>query len=279
MSERRVFISVDMEGVAGLTTWRQVLRGSDDFPLARELMTREANAALEGAFGAGAVSVVVSDSHADMTNLLLDRIDRRAEVVQGTPKLPFSMMTGIESGDLCAVFVGYHAGAGTPDGIMDHTYSTSFTDVCVNGTPWNEAVLNAALAGAHGVPVAFVSGDHACCTQVEALVPGARTLAVKEGFGHEVGRSMTPARACDEICAGVQEAVRNADGLEPFRPSPPFALEVEGSSTSVADICSIANGTSRVGPRRVRFETDDVTTMYRCLLNWMFLAGAVTTPG
>src|SRR4029077_7912744 len=108
-----------MEGVGGITTYRQTSRGSDDYPWARELMTREANAAVAGAFDGGADEVVVSDSHGDMGNLLHHLLDARADLIRGTPKVPLSMMTGIDDGYAMAAFVGYHAGAGTPAEILD----------------------------------------------------------------------------------------------------------------------------------------------------------------
>ena len=150
-----VFISVDMEGIAGITTLRQTMRGTDDYAWAREVMTEEANAAIAGAFDASARRVVVSDSHADMGNLLPHKLDQRADLVQGSPKLPYSMMTGIEEGFACAAFIGYHAGAGTADAIMAHTYTGFITDLRVNGESWNETHLNAALSGTFAVPVGF----------------------------------------------------------------------------------------------------------------------------
>src|SRR5712691_7781358 len=124
-----VFISVDMEGIGGITTVRQTTRGTDDYEWARLLMTQEANAAALGAIDAGALTVVVSDSHGDMGNLLPHELDARVELVQGTPKLPWSMMAGIDESFGGAVFVGYHAGAATAGAIMDHTYTGWMADV------------------------------------------------------------------------------------------------------------------------------------------------------
>ena len=125
----RIFISVDMEGIGGITTVRQTTRGTDDYAWARQLMTQEANAAIAGAFDAGALKIVVSDAHGDMGNILPMELDPRAELVQGTPKLPWSMMTGIEEGFTGCVFLGYHAGSGTANAILDHTYTGWFADI------------------------------------------------------------------------------------------------------------------------------------------------------
>ena len=273
-----MFISIDMEGIAGITTLRQTFRGTDDYAWARELMTDEANAAVAGAFDAGIDRVVVSDSHGDMGNLLPQRLDQRAELVQGTPKVPFSMMSGIESGFLCALFLGYHAGAGTQGAILDHTYTGFFVEVRVNGEAWNETHLNAALAGTFGVPVALVVGDRACCEQAAGRLEGVRTLSVKEGLGSTSGRSQSPELARTLIRAATQEAIRQAGDLRPFQPRPPYTLEVEVVTSRIADVASLQLRTERPAPRTLRLETDDVRELYQVLLSWMTLGGTVA-PG
>jgi D-amino peptidase len=273
-----VFISIDMEGVAGVTTLRQTYRGTDDYAWARELMTEEANAAIAGAFDAGIDRIVVSDSHGDMGNLLPHKLDQRAELAQGTPKVPYSMMSGIETGFLCALFLGYHAGAGTQGAILDHTYAGFFIDVRVNGESWNETHLNAALAGTFGVPVALVVGDRACCEQAAAKLEGVRTLSVKEGYGSTSGRSQSPELARTLIRAASQEAIRQAGDLRPFQPRPPYTLEVDVLNTRIADVACLQLRTERPAPRTLRLETDDVREMYQVLLSWMTLGNTVA-PG
>ncbi len=272
-----VFISVDMEGIAGITTLRQCTRGTDDYAWGRQLMTAEASAAVAGAADAGARKIVVSDSHADMGNLLPHELDPRADLIQGTPKLPWSMLAGIDAGDEpfdAAVFVGYHAGAGTQAAVLDHTYSGAFTDVRGNEQQWNETHLNAALAGSFGVPVAFVSGDTACCQQAKERLPWVRTVAVKEGFGNRTGRSQSPSRAQAGIRGLVRESVKGVEhgGAEVFAPTGPFVLEVDTVNTDVADAIAVAPGSDRCGPRTVRFAADDVRMAYRALLTWLALA-------
>jgi D-amino peptidase len=274
----RIFISVDMEGIAGITTLRQVTRGTDDYAWARRLMTQEANAAIAGAADAGALSIVVSDSHGDMTNLLPLDLDPRAELVQGTPKLPWSMLTGIDEGFTGCVFVGYHAGAGTPNAILDHTFTGWFADIRVNGETWNETHLNAALAGTFGVPVLFVSGDEACCAQATDVLPWVKTFATKTGTGSLSGRSKAPKSVQDALRRLVADAVKQADRAEVWRPDPPFTLEALVTSTALADMLAIAPGTERSSARAVRSETDDIRTLYRTLLTWMNL-GRRVAPG
>lgn len=273
-----VYVSIDMEGVAGLAHLQQVTRGSIDYPMARELMTGEANAAIVGAFDAGATSVLVNDSHGTMFNLLPERLDSRAELVVGSPKA-WSMMQGLGAGfDVC-LFVAYHARAGTEAAVLDHTYSGRLLlDVRVNGEPWTEADLNAALAGTFGVPVGLVTGDDKCCAQA-ARIPGVRTVAVKQGYGRNAARSLHPSVARGRIREAAEAAVRAADAgaLGPWLPPGPYALEADVSTTGAADLCALAPGVMRTGPRTLRFDTPNFPELYRCLLAFTYL-GASEAP-
>jgi len=202
-----VFVSIDMEGIAGIAHIRQVVRGNRRLP------------AVERPGHGGATRVVVNDSHGDMTNLLPDRMDPRAELTLGSPKVPLSMMTGIGPEFGCALFVGYHARAGSSAAVLDHTYSGRLLyDVRVNGESWTEADLNAALAGLDGVPVALVTGDQTCCEQSSVRLPGVRTVVVKRALNRHVATGISPQRAREQIRAGAEEAVRRAGSREPFRP-------------------------------------------------------------
>jgi D-amino peptidase len=273
----KVFVSVDMEGIAGIAHLRQVWRGTEEFPAARELMTGEANAAVAGAFDGGATAVLVNDSHGDMYNLLPDAMDPRAEVLIGSPK-PDSMMQGFGPDFSVALFVGYHAMAGTQAAVLDHTYSGRLLyEVRLGGEPVTEAELNAAFAGTHGVPVGLVTGDDKACAQAEKAIPGIRSVVVKEGYGRGVARSLHPSVAREAVRAAAAESVRGAGDLQPYRLEPPFVLEADIANTSAADLCSLAPGTERTGPRTVRFETQDYREAFRCLLAWTYL-GASEAP-
>jgi D-amino peptidase len=273
----RVFVSIDMEGVAGVAHLRQVMRGTDDFPAARKLMTEEANAAVAGAFDGGATEVVVNDSHGDMENLLPEEMDPRAELILGSPKV-LSMMQGFEAGFDIALFVAYHASAGTQAAVLDHTYSGRlFYEVRLGGEPVTEAELNAAFAGTFGVPVGLVTGDDKACAQAAKRLPGIRTVVVKEGFGRNVAKSLHPSAAREAIRRGAAEAVAARRELSPYRPAAPFALEADLATTSCADLCGLAPGVERIGPRTVRFQTEDYREAFRCLLAWTHL-GASEAP-
>src|SRR5438046_3695527 len=256
-SNVKAFVSVDMEGVAGLAHLQQVMIGGPDYPASRRLMTEEANAAVSGAFDGGATGVVVNDSHGDMYNLLPEKLDPRAELILGSPKAP-SMMQGFGPDFEVALFVGYHAAAGTQAAVLDHTYSGRLIyEVRLNGEPATEAELNAAFAGTYGVPVGLVTGDDKACAQTAKRLPGIRTVVVKEGYGRNVAKSLHPSAAREAIRKAAAETVAARSELHPYRPGPPFVLEADVANTSAADLCALAPGTDRVGPRTVRFEAQD----------------------
>jgi D-amino peptidase len=272
-----VFISIDMEGIAGIAHLQQVMRGSDDFPASRELMTDEANAAVAGSFEGGASAVVVNDSHGDMYNLLAERMDPRAELLIGSPKV-LSMMQGFGPEFEVALFIGYHAAVGTQAAVMDHTYSGRLLyEVRVNGEPVTEAELNAAFAGTYGVPVGLVTGDDKICALASKKIPGVRTVMVKEAYGRNVARSLHPQVARDAIRKAAGEAVAGKGDLSPYLIEPPIVLEADIANTSATDLCALAPGAERTGPRTVRFETEDFREAFQCLLAWVYL-GASEAP-
>jgi D-amino peptidase len=270
----RVFVSIDMEGVAGLAHLQQVMNGAPDYPESRRLMTEEANAAIAGAFDGGGTAVVVGDSHGTMYNLLTELLDPRAEAVIGSPKT-YSMMAGLEADTGVCLFVGYHAAAGTQAAVLDHTYSGRAIYACrVNGDAWTEADLNAALAGAMGIPVGLITGDDKACAAISERLPWVVPVVVKQGMGRNAARSLHPSEARVRIRDGATRAVRAAIAgrLTPFRLPPPFDMEADLANTGCADLCVLAPGTERVGARTVRFRTNDFAEAYRCLLAWTYLA-------
>jgi D-amino peptidase len=273
----RVFISIDMEGIAGIAHLNQVWRGNDDFPASRVLMTKEANAAVAGAFDAGATAVIVNDSHGDMYNVLPEELDPRAELLIGGPKV-WSMMQGFGADFDIALFIGYHAAAGTEGAVLDHTYAGRLLyEVRLNGEAVTEAELNAALAGTFGVPVGLVTGDDKCCAQVAARLKGIRTVVVKQGFGRGVAQSLHPSAARKAIREAAAEVVESVPEFHPYVLDGPYVLEADTANTSSADLCALAPGCERTGPRTVRFETADFRQAFRCLLAWTYL-GASEAP-
>ena len=273
----RVYISVDMEGVAGVVHESQTDPVTPAFAAEyarfRRLMTAEANAAVEGALAAGATKVLVNDSHWFMRNLLAEELHQAAELVSGDPK-PRSMVQGIDGGFDAALFIGYHARAGTRNAVLDHTYADRIHDVRLNGTPVGELGLNAAFAGVHGVPVALVSGDAAVAAEAtELLGDGVATVVVKQAVSRHAAQSVPPAVACRMIKEEVTRALERAH--KPFVLPAPITLEIEFALTIHADMAELCPGATRSAGRTVAFTHRDYSDAFRAWRAMLNLSAAV----
>jgi D-amino peptidase len=168
----KVFISADMEGVAGVVTDQQLGPTGFEYAKFREIMTGEVLAAIEGARAAGATEILVADSHGNGQNLLIDLLPADVQLVRSWPR-PLGMMQGIDETFDAAVFIGYHASTGNPAGVRAHSFSSAtLADVRVNGESVSEGAFNAAIAGHFGVPVVAVSGDDVAVEEIRTVVPG-----------------------------------------------------------------------------------------------------------
>lgn len=260
----KVYISVDMEGIAGVSheeaTDPYDTRMAADYAAARRLMLGEANAAIRGARTAGASRIVVNDSHWHMRNLEPELLERDAELATGSPK-PYAMVDGVAGFD-AVLFVGYHAMAGTAPATIDHTYNDTIHGVRLNGTAVGEIGLNAALAGAHGVPVVLVSGDQAACAEARHLLGSELvTVEVKTALGRHAVRSLHPAEARERIERAVTEALDRRH--PPFVLASPVTIEVDFVRTHHADMAELAPGSRRLAARTVAFTHDEYPEVFR----------------
>ncbi len=270
----RVYISVDMEGIAGVVHEDQTNpvdpRCAAEYARFRKLMTAEVNAAVEGALAGGASQVVVNDSHWEMRNLLPEDLHEAAELLSGGPKR-LSMMEGIEAGFDAALFIGYHAKAGTAGAILDHTMMDAIRDVRLNGRSIGELGLNAALAGAHGVPVALVSGDRATAEEARALLgPEVDSVVVKDAVSRHAARSVAPSVARQLIRQGVTAALRRPHTA--FTPPSPSTIEVAFTYSYQADYAELAPGSTRLGPVTVAYTHADFCELFRAFRAFYNLA-------
>ncbi len=271
----RVYISVDMEGVAGVVHEDQTdpieTRHAGEYNRMRRLMTSEANAAIAGAIDAGATRVLVNDSHWQMRNLLAEELHPSAELLAGGPKLR-SMMEGIELGFDAAMFVGYHAMAGTPHATIDHTYAGLVHEARLNGRPVGELGINAALAGSYGVPVSMVSGDQALAAEAKSLLgESVETVVVKHAVGRFAARSVSPEESCRRIREGAAAALRRTRA--PLTLESPIRLEVEFALTHMADMAELVPGSTRTGGRTLEYLHDDYREVFRAWRALYNLAG------
>lgn len=270
-----VYISCDMEGTAGVCSWKQCdPSDAHEYPIFRRYMTLEVRAAIEGARESGATGFVVNDSHWSMRNLLLDALPAAAglRVISGAPK-PWSMMQGLDAAPDAAFFTGYHAKAGDC-ATLSHTYSESIYSVAVNGTPCSEALLNAALAGSYGVPVVLITGDRTIVEESTRAMPWTVGVVVKDAIGFSAVNSLTPHAACEAIRAGAREAVGRVARAKPFVFDSPFELTIETVAVEHADFIELMPGFERIGGRAVRFTSTDYPTLLRAFIAATRIAAA-----
>lgn len=244
----RILIAVDMEGVTGVSNWDQVTPGHPEYARFRRFMTGDVNAAVRGAFGGGADEVVVADGHWNGLNILLEDLDPRAKLNSGTDA-PFSMMQGIDQTVDGVAFIGYHARHGSPQAVLDHTWSSSCVqNLWLNGQIAGEYTLNAALAGFFGAPVILASGDQTACAQVAAFLPGVTTVIVKNASSRFSAECLPPVVTGELIEQGTRAAVqrlKRKEGPAAYVLRAPIEVMVEFKSSDMADRASALAGTTR----------------------------------
>ncbi len=191
----KVYISADMEGIAGVVSPDQLGPTGFEYPRFRELMTAEVLAAIEGAREAGAAEILVSDSHGNGLNLLVERLPADVRVIRSWPR-PLGMMEGIDSTFGAAIFIGYHAGTTNPAGVRAHTLSSAnYAGVALNGVEVPEAGLSAAIAGYYGVPIALISGDDVTVEEARKLIGDVEGVVVKRAISFHAASTLTPPAA------------------------------------------------------------------------------------
>ncbi|MFF4319867.1 M55 family metallopeptidase [Streptomyces sp. NPDC001568] len=254
----KILISADMEGATGVTWPEDVLPGASQWERCRSLLTSDVNAAVLGFYDGGADQVLINEAHSTMRNLLLEKLDARAELLTGRHK-NLSMVEGVQHGDVDGIaFVGYHTGAGA-EGVLAHTYlANSITGVWLNGLPASEGMLNAHVVAEYGVPVILVTGDDLTCVDAAGYAPDAITVAVKDHVSRYAAVCRTPARTAADIRAAATEAARLAVRYEPARGGP-FTVEVEFDAEHLSLAAAVVPGVERRGERRVAYTSG---TMY-----------------
>ena len=270
----KILIAADMEGITGVTTWDQVRPGHAEYARFRKLMTEDINAAIRGAYDAGATEVVVADGHWDGSNILIEELDRRARLNSGSPS-PFSMMQGIDESVDAVFFIGYHARNGSANAILDHTwFSRTVVNIWLNDLLTGEYGLNAALAGHFGVPVVMASGDQTACKQMSEILGNIEAAIVKQASGRFAAECLSPQVTQELIYAAANRAVErlsNDDVPEPFVLDTPIRVTVEFFSSDMADRAALIPFTDREGTC-VSYTAPEMISAYSAFRSMVTLA-------
>jgi D-amino peptidase len=262
----KVLIAADMEGISGVVNLDHVNIDHPEYQRFRRLMTQDVNAAIQGAFEGGATEVVVTDGHWNGANILIEELDPRARLNSGTPS-PFSMVEGVDNNVDVALFIGYHARMGTPQAVLDHTWSSARVEnVWLNGRLVGETGLNAAVCGAFGVPVLLVTGDQSVCGEAAEWIDGVETVKVKQALSRHAAECLPLREAQALIRQGAAQSVRNflaGVAPAPLKVARPVTLAIEFIYTDMADRASLLPGCIRRDGRKVEIHEADMPAAYR----------------
>ena len=261
----KVYISSDMEGVAGVVTNEQLGPQGFEYERFRGFMTNEVLAAIEGAKAAGATEILVSDSHGNGQNLLIERFPKDVQIVRSWPR-PLAMMQGIDATFDAVLFVGYHSSTVSTEGVRAHTMSSAtLADVRLNGVSVPEAGLNAAIAGHYGVPVAMISGDDAAVKEAQALLGPIEGAVVKWNYGFHSARTLTPEESCDRIRAAATKALGRRSEVKPYVLKTPITLEMRFKNYRPSEVLSYLPIVERIDAHAIRFRGKDMIETIRFL--------------
>ena len=254
----KIYISADMEGLTGVVTAEQLGPGGFEYGAYREIMTDEVLAAIAGARAAGATEILVSDSHGNGQNLLLDRFPPDVRVVRSWPR-PLGMMEGIDETFDAAIFIGYHAGTTNPGGVRAHTFSSAnLARVALNGRDMSEAGWNAAVAGHFGVPVVMVSGDDVIVESTRALLGDVEGAVVKEAISFHAATTLTPAAGQARIRERVEAALRRLGDFEPFVLDTPVTFDLTYKNYRPSQVAAFMPGIERIDAHSIRYVGADM---------------------
>ena len=261
----KIYISVDMEGVVGVVTNEQLGPQGFEYQRFREFMTQEVNAAVEAAFEAGATEIVISDSHGNGQNLLIEKLPKNVLLVRSWPR-PLMMMQGIDETFAGVIFIGYHTGTTNPQGVRAHTISSArLTDVRLKGVSVSEAGLNAAIAGHFNVPVIMVSGDDAVVKETTALLGDVEGAVVKWASGFHSATTLMPEASYQLIREKVKKAIVRIKDFKPHKLAPPIQLDVRFKNYRPSEVLSYLSIVERTDAHSIRFKGKDIIEVSKFL--------------
>ncbi len=254
----KIYISADMEGVVGAVTEQQLGPDGFEYQRFRKFMTAEVNACISAAKAAGATEIVVSDSHGNGQNLLIEELPSDVTVVRSWPR-PLGMMEGIDSSFDGAIYLGYHSSTSNSQGVRAHTKSSAkLTAIRVNGKDVSEGAFNAMIAGHFDVPIIMVSGDDIAVKENQDFIGPIQGAVVKEAISFHAAKTLTPDAAYKLIAEKTTAAIEKIKQYNPYKEQTPVTIEVSFKNYRVAELLAYMPGTTRVDSHPVSYQTKDI---------------------
>jgi D-amino peptidase len=271
MEAMKIFISFDMEGVAGIVDWSQCTAPGQPYEEGRALLLGEVNAAIDGALAGGATQIVCNDSHGKMNNLNPADLHGRATYIAGRHK-PLYMMEGMDESVDAVFFVGYHGSISGESSVLSHTYNPSVVSkVELNGIECGESGINALVALSCRAPVALITGDQQTITQGDPFFKDAERVVVKDSITRFAASQLHPFDAREKIAAAAETAARRAGAFALPGITLPATLDVHLQTADMAQVAGWVKGVERTGTRTVRAEGDDPLAVYRSFVGVTYI--------
>jgi D-amino peptidase len=254
----KIYISADMEGVVGAVTGEQLSPGGFEYEKFRGFMTAEVNAAIDAGRAAGATEFLISDSHGNGQNLLIEQLPDDVMVIRSWPR-ELSMMAGIDESFDGVIFLGYHASTGNTRGVRAHTNSSaSITGLRLNGIEMTEGSINAAIAGHFGVPVIMVSGDDVAVAENQVLIGDIEGAVVKWAMGFHSARTLTPEAGYEEIRTRTMSAINRIEDFTPYVLDTPIELELSLKNYRPVELLAYLPNVERLNSHTIRYVGQDM---------------------
>ena len=261
----KIYISADMEGVVGVVTGDQLGPQGFEYNRFREFMTEEVKAAVGAAFDAGATEIVISDSHGNGENLLIDKLPKNVTIVRSWPR-PLMMMQGIDETFDGAIFIGYHTSTTNMAGVRAHTISSArLADVRLNGVSMPEAGINAAIAGSFNVPVIMISGDDAIVKEATDLIGNIEGAVVKWAISFHAAKTLTPEMAYELIREKTRKAIQRIKEFKPYKVKQPVQLDVRFKAYRPSELLAYLPIVQRTDSHSIRFVGKDIVEVSKFL--------------
>lgn len=272
----KIFISADMEGISGVAT-NQQLKTPSEYQRFRKLMTADVNAAIEGAVKGGATEIVVADGHGNMSNILIEDLDRRARLVSGNNRV-MCQLEGLDETFNGIMFVGHHGReGGSEKAVISHTLAgICVNEMKINGKVVGETEMNTYAAGAFGVPPLFISGDDAYVAEVLETLPDVETAVTKRAVDRFAAELIHPEEAQEVIREKAEAAVRNAANQKPVSLEGPVTFDIQFKGSQQAMMTTTIPSVELTGPKSIRFTCDDIITAYKHMWGCVIIAMTAT---
>ena len=261
----KVFISADIEGIAGVSHWEEASSKGPSYQEARQLMTDEVIAACQGALEAGAEEIFIKDAHGNGRNIVTSLLPEKVKIIRGWSGHPFMMMQELDDTFNAAMMIGYHSNTVSETNPLAHTFILHIAHIKINGEFASEFLFNAFTASFVNVPVVFVSGDTVACEEAKTINKNIKTEAVTEGKGAST-ISLSPKQSCRKIKEGVSNTLQSDFSTCSFDLPEYFEVEIKFSDPISAYRASFYPGMKKGDSQTVILETDDYFEVLRMLI-------------